>query len=140
MICNHGFGMNLYFSQRSPGLIILMPATRSTTKRQRKTQNFRQNVVRQDRGDYYQCNLCGGLFSRYHNAHKRHIQLCEVRNQRQRDEEAQMLTERYTPTPEPYTHVSSSEDIEFGGEFDMGVAMDHGVPIFQHNPCCSYAD
>ena len=116
-----------------------MPATRSTTKRQQRTQNFRQNVVRQDRGDYYQCNLCGGLLSLSQCTQVAHSTL-QGKNKRQRDEEAQMLTERYTPTPKPYTHVSSSEDIEFGGEFDMGVAMDHGVPIFQHNPCCSYAD
>lgn len=109
-----------------------MPATRSTTRQQRKTQNFRQNIARQDRGDYYKCNSCGNLFSRYHNAHKRHVCVCEAQGQRLRVEEAQMWKERHTPTPEPYTHVSDSEDIEFGlgAGFAMEVAMDHGVPIF----------
>src|SRR6266478_5680520 len=91
-----------------------MPATRSTTKRRRETQNSRQNAVRQDRGDYYKCETCGGLFSRYHSSHKRHIQLCEARNQDLSDKEAQILAARYTPTPEPYTCVSSSTENEFG--------------------------
>ena len=107
-----------------------MPVTRSTTKQRRETQNFRQNIARQDRGDYYECGSCGGLFSRYHNAHKRHIQLCETRSQRLRDEEAQILAERYTPTPEPYSCVSSSEGTGFepGVGFSMEVTMDHGAP------------
>ena len=119
-----------------------MPATRSATKRQRETQNFRQSAVRQDRGDYYQCDLCGNLFSHYHNAHKRHVRLCEARSKRVRDEEAQRLAERYTPTPEPYTHVSSSEVTEFGlgVEFHMGVAMNPGVPTFNTYACHLHAE
>lgn len=111
-----------------PTSSILMPATRSTTKRQRITQTTRQNTLRQDRHDYYKCGTCGGLFSRYHGAHKRHIQLCETRNQDLRDEEAQTLAERYTPTPEPYTQISSSAEVEFW----LGV-NDHGAPDFE---CC----
>ena len=100
-----------------------MPATRSTTKRRREMQNSRQNAVRQDRGDYHKCDTCGGLFSRYHNAHKRHSRLCETRNQEMRDEEAFILAERYTPTPEPYIRAPSS----MGTEFELE-ASDHGVP------------
>jgi hypothetical protein len=116
-----------------------MPATRSTTKRQRETQNFRQSIARQNFGDYHKCKSCGGLFSLYHNAHKRHVQLCEARSKRLGDEEAQRLAERYTPTPEPYTHVSSAEDTEIGlgVEFPMEVVMDHGVPVFE-NLCLSF--
>jgi hypothetical protein len=68
-----------------------MPATRSSTagKPRCETQKSRQNAMYQDRHDYYKCNTCGGLFSHYHNSHKRHIQLCEARSQRLRAEEAQ---------------------------------------------------
>ena len=100
-----------------------MPATRSTTKRRREMQNSRQNAVRQDRCDYHKCNTCGRLFSRYHNSHKRHIKLCLAQNQKLRDEEAQILAERCTPTPEPYI----SGGVE--SEFELG-AKDHGVPVF----------
>jgi hypothetical protein len=86
----------------------------------------------QDRHDYYKCNTCGGLFSRYHNSHKRHIQLCEARSQRLRAEEAQVFAERQTPTPEPYVRGSSSVEVEFelGAEFDTVVTTDHGAPAF----------
>ena len=49
-----------------------------------------------------------------------------------RDEEAQILEERYTPTPEPYTQISSSTEIEFrpGAESDGGAVVDHGMPFF----------
>ena len=100
-----------------------MPATRSTTKRRRETQNSRQNAVRQDRRDYHKCNTCGGLFSRYHNSYKRHTQFCEARDREMRDEEAFRLAERYTPTPEPYIRVPSS----MGTEFELE-AHDRGVP------------
>ena len=114
---------------------ISMPATRSTTKQRRKTQTSRRNAARQDRRDYHKCDTCGGLFSRYHSAHKRHIKLCGTRNQELRDKEAQLLEERDTPTPEPYTRISGSTEIEFGpgAESDGGVAVDHGMPFFQ---CC----
>jgi len=100
-----------------------MPATRSTTKRHRETQTSRQNAVRQDRGDYYKCDTCGGLFSRYHSSHKRHIRICEARKQEMIDEEAFTLAERYTPTPEPYIRAPSSTGTEFESEAD-----DHGTP------------
>jgi hypothetical protein len=116
-----------------------MPATRSTAKHQRKTQNIRQNIARQDLGNYYRCSLCHGLFSRYHNAHQRHIELCEARTQALKDEEARILEERYTPTPEPYTRLSSSEDFGFGLEADLD-EMNYGVPIFGACESYSYAN
>ena len=102
-----------------------MPATRSATKRQRETQNSRWNAARQDRRDYHKCGTCGGLFSRYHNAHKRHTRLCKARNQAQRDEEVRALAERYSPTPKPYTRIFSSAEIEF----KLG-ATDYSAPVF----------
>ena len=108
-----------------------MPATRSTTKPQRKTQSFRQASAHQDRDDYHQCSLCGDLFSHYHNAYKRHFRLCEARSQRLRDEEAQTLIERYTPTPEPYTPAPSEDtQFELGAGFgSVGIAPEDGAPM-----------
>ena len=42
-----------------------------------------------------------------------------------RNQEARVLAERDTPTPEPYTPISSSEEIEseLGAEFDMEMDM-----------------
>jgi len=108
-----------------------MPATRSTARR-RETQKSRQNVIRQDRGDYYKCNICGGLFSRYHNSYKRHVQLCKAQDQDLGDEEAQAFLERSTPTPQPYTFISSSEGVEseLGAGSDVGMDTGYGAPIF----------
>ena len=69
--------------------------------------DFRQDAARQDRGDYYKCDTCGGLFSRYHNAYKQHVQLCKARNRKLRDEEARVFVERYTLTPKPFLHACS---------------------------------
>ena len=112
-----------------------MPATRSATERRRKTQTFRKTTLCQDRIDYYKCGSCNRLLSCYHNAYKRHVPFCEARSQAVRDEEAHLLMERYTPTPEPYTQASSSEDSEckLGDGSDMAVT-DPGVPILQ-DPC-----
>lgn len=110
-----------------------MPATRSTTKWHRETQNSRQIVARQDRSDYYKCGRCGGLYSRYHNMYKRHIQVCEARGQKQREEMNQTLVERCTPTPEPYIQASGSEEVEseLGADFGMETVMNYGAPAFQ---------
>lgn len=124
------------FRRRPPSV---MPATRSTAKQQRKTQNIRQNIARRDQGNYFQCPSCHGLFSRYHNAHKRHIRLCKARDQALKDEEARILEERDTPTPEPYTRVSSSEDLGFGLEADFD-EMDYGVSTFGACENYSYAN
>ena len=44
-----------------------------------------------------------------------------------RDEEALILAERYTPTPEPYIRAPSGTDTEFEVEAD-----DYGVPSPSH--------
>lgn len=108
-----------------------MLATRSTSEQRQKTQTFQQTTLRQDQIDYHKCDLCNRLFSRYHNAYKQHVPFCEAQSQAVRDEEAHVLVERYTPTPEPYTQVSSSEDIEceLGDGSDIATT-DPGVPIF----------
>jgi hypothetical protein len=51
-----------------------------------------------------------------------------------------MLMERYTPTPEPYTEISSHEDVGFGlgSEFGMEVAVDSGVPISLGSQICYF--
>lgn len=38
--------------------------------------------------------------------------------------------ERYTPTPEPFIHASSDEEVELGAEFDMDMTTDQGAPIY----------
>lgn len=55
-----------------------------------------------------------------------------MRSQELGAEEARVLAERYTPTPEPYIRVSSNAEVEFelGAEFDIGKAADHGAPVF----------
>ena len=50
-----------------------------------------------------------------------------------RNEEARVLAERDTPTPEPYTPISSGEEIEseLGAEFDMEMDVgQYGTPYF----------
>lgn len=107
-----------------------MPATRSTSKRQRETQNSRQTAIRQDRGDYFKCDRCGHLYTRYHNAYKRHIPVCEARSRRQREEAVRTLVERDTPTPEPYSPASGSREVgsEVQSEFGTEMAVNHGAP------------
>jgi len=106
-----------------------MPATRSTTKPQRKTQNSRQNAVQQGRHNFYRCQRCGNLFSNYHNSHTRHERVCKKREEEQKLNEERIQAEWRTPTPQPYTPAASSPEIgsELEARIDITEDMDMGA-------------
>jgi len=106
---------------------------RSTTKHQRTTQNSRLNAVQQGRRGFGRCEICRRLFSLYRGSKTRHENVCKQREERQKFKAARIQAERRTPTPQPYTPITSSPEVEF--EFEtrldiMGVAMDDGACFF----------
>ena len=111
-----------------------MPATRSTTKHRRQTQNSRQDAVQRGQRDLSRCERCGGIFSLYRGSAKRHENVCKRRDEQWRLKEAQIQASRWTPTPQPYTPIASSPEIEFGLEAGvsdiMDLAMDDGACFF----------
>jgi len=106
-----------------------MPVTRSTTKHRRETQNSRRDAIRQGRRGFSRCERCGGLFSLYRGSETRHENACRQREEQRKLREAQIQAERQTPTPQPYTPMASSPEIESEMEAGleiMGVAAADG--------------
>ena len=107
-----------------------MLATRSTTKHQRETQNSRKNAVQQGRRGFSRCERCGGLFSLYRGLERHHENACKRREEQQKLKEAQIQAERWTPTPQPYTPMTSSPESKFEPEVGLDitdVATDNGM-------------
>ena len=96
-----------------------MPATRSTTKHQRQTQNSQWNAVQQGRRDFSRCERCGGIFSLYRGSAKRHEDACKRREERRRLDDEHIQAVRWTPPPLPPSPFASSPESE--SESEAGV-------------------
>jgi len=102
-----------------------MPATRSTTKHQRQTQNSRRSAIQQGRRDFSRCERCGGIFSLYRGSAKRHEDACKRQEEQQRLSNTQVQAVQRTPTPLPPSPFASSLEIESESEAGMDTVMDN---------------
>ena len=86
-----------------------------THSAKRQSQQTRQRLATHTEKDFYDCPLCGRLFKRRRGTHKRHIRSCIAKHEARVREDARTRAERVEiPTPDPYTAILTSTEIDDG--------------------------